>query len=56
MDRPRPIEFMVRGYSVPEMLRILERWDQMTEAEKAELGFTPDPLSPPKRPSVRLVQ
>jgi hypothetical protein len=56
MNKPRPIEFMVRGYSVGDMLRILEQWDQMTETEKIELGFTPDPLSPQQRPSKRSIQ
>ena len=38
-DKPRPIEFMFRGYSVPEMLEILARWDNLSDVEKAEIGF-----------------
>jgi hypothetical protein len=34
---------MLRGYSVSKMLQILERWDTLTDAEKAELGFTDSP-------------
>lgn len=42
-NKPRPIEFMLRGYSVHDMIEILAHWDQFTEAEKAELGFTDSP-------------
>ena len=41
--KPRPIEFMIRGYGVPEMMEILARWDQLSEVEKTELGFTDSP-------------
>ena len=34
-QKPRPIRFMELGYSVAEMAAILERWDQMSEAERA---------------------
>jgi hypothetical protein len=34
-QKPRPIQFMQLGYSVAEMTVILERWDQMSEAERA---------------------
>ena len=34
-QKPRPIQFMELGYSVAEMAAILERWDQMSEAERA---------------------
>src|SRR5215831_8560703 len=38
-DRPRPIEFMKRGYGVSEMVQILERWATLTDQEKIDLGF-----------------
>ena len=39
MKKPRPIEFLIRGYDLADALVILERWDSLTSAELAELGF-----------------
>jgi hypothetical protein len=38
-EKPRPIQFMLRGFSVAQMLEILEAWDTLTEDEIKELGF-----------------
>jgi len=56
MNKPRPIDFMALGYGVYEMMQILERWDQMTDAEKINLGFKEPFSSRPPCPSIRLVQ
>jgi hypothetical protein len=40
LPKPRPIEFLVRGYDLADALAILERWDSLTVAELAELGFS----------------
>jgi hypothetical protein len=38
--KPRPIEFMLRGYELSDTLRILDNWDALSEEEKRALGFT----------------
>ena len=42
-EKPRPIEFMLRGYTVAQMRAILDRWDALTESERGDLGFTCGP-------------
>lgn len=38
-DKPRPVEFMVRGYDLADALAIIERWDDLSIAEREALGF-----------------
>jgi len=38
-EKPRPIEFMTRGYTVAQMMEILAEWDRLGEDELRELGF-----------------
>ena len=37
--KPRPIEFMLRGYPLSDTLAILGQWDALSDSEKRELGF-----------------
>jgi hypothetical protein len=40
VKKPRPIEFMLRGYELADTLAILDRWEALSEDEKRALGFT----------------
>lgn len=42
LPKPRPIEFLMRGFDLADALSILDRWDSLSEAERAALGFTSD--------------
>jgi hypothetical protein len=38
--KPRLSEFFVRGVPLAQALNVLARWETVTDAELAELGFT----------------
>jgi hypothetical protein len=37
--KPRPIEFMVRGFTLAQMYEILGQWNSLTDQELQALGF-----------------
>jgi hypothetical protein len=43
---PRPIEFMLLGYSVGQMRKILNMWQDLSDQDIQEIGFT---ISSPER-------
>jgi hypothetical protein len=40
--KPRPVAFLMRGYDLADALKILERWDTLSEAARSDL-FTSGP-------------
>ena len=44
MRKPRPVEFMVRGYTLADALAILERWESLSASEIEALDFTASQL------------
>lgn len=37
MTKPRPIEFLLRGYELAECLELIDRWDHLTDAERRHI-------------------
>ncbi len=60
MLKPRPIEFLVRGYEIEQCREILAGWDSLTNAEQTGIMSGRCPLKPlpalvAEKPTLRLV-
>ena len=52
MSKPRPIEFLLRGYELADCLQIIAVWDCLTAQQREAIMASPRPLAPP---SLKLV-